>query len=216
VFRSRNLGPSHIGFGELPPNDQGRQHARRGKVENRNRTDKSWNAENLTSWNKAVQRMKAEMGKTTEFEQKVTKITKLMKQGLFFVSLVCFCEKSGGSSEDEGRNRTGKSWNAEKLTSWNELPPWSFGFQPSAFQHFSVSAFVLGSGMNETSKVGAGPVTPEKLALAQEAFERFHSRCFWFMREDLRVREEDLEAIVRGLRAHGNREAFLLAAKLCR
>ena len=36
------------------------------------------------------------------------------------------------------------------------------------------------------------------------------------MREDLRVGEEDLEAIIRGLRAHGNREAFLLAAKLCR
>jgi len=36
------------------------------------------------------------------------------------------------------------------------------------------------------------------------------------MREDLRVCEEDLEAIIRGLRAHGNREAFLLAARLCR
>ena len=61
------------------------------------------------------------------------------------------------------------------------------------------------------------PLTPaERLALAQQAFEQFHSRCFWFMREDLRVGEEDLEAIIRGLRAHGNREAFLIAAKLCR
>ena len=63
----------------------------------------------------------------------------------------------------------------------------------------------------------AGPhASPEKLALAQAAFREFHSRCFWFMREDLQVGEADLEAIVRGLRAHGNREAFFIAAKLCR
>ena len=70
--------------------------------------------------------------------------------------------------------------------------------------------------MNEPSKIAAPPASPAKLALAQQAFEQFHSRCFWFMREDLSVGEEDLEAIIRGLRAHGNREAFLLAAKLCR
>ena len=70
--------------------------------------------------------------------------------------------------------------------------------------------------MNESSTVAASPDLPARLALAEEAFERFHSRCFWFMREDLHVGEEDLEAIIRGLRAHGNREAFLLAARLCR
>ena len=70
--------------------------------------------------------------------------------------------------------------------------------------------------MDEPSKVAAAPAAPERLALAQQAFERFHTRCFWFMREDLRVGEEDIEAIIRGLRFHGNREAFLIAAKLCR
>lgn len=59
-------------------------------------------------------------------------------------------------------------------------------------------------------------VPPEQLALAQRAFAEFHSRCFWFMREDLRVGAADLPEIVRGLRAHGNREAFLIAAQLCR
>ena len=67
-----------------------------------------------------------------------------------------------------------------------------------------------------SSMAAAPPVTPEKLALAQRAFEQFHSRCFWFMRDDLRVSEADLPEIVRGLRAHGNREAFLIAAELCR
>jgi hypothetical protein len=70
--------------------------------------------------------------------------------------------------------------------------------------------------MNESSKDAIAAASTDRLALAQQAFERFYPRCFWFMREDLRVGEEDLEAIIRGLRAHGNREAFLLAARLCR
>jgi hypothetical protein len=96
-----------------------------------------------------------------------------------------------------------------------------FSFLAFALLSFSVSAFgivrsVLESAMSESSTTPAPPDLPARLALAQEAFERFHSRCFWFMREDLRVGQEDLEAIIRGLRAHGNREAFLLAARLCR
>ena len=66
------------------------------------------------------------------------------------------------------------------------------------------------------NKHGAEAVKPDKLALAQQAFRDFHSRCFWFMREDLCVTAEDLPEIVRGLRAHGNREAFFIAAELCR
>jgi hypothetical protein len=60
------------------------------------------------------------------------------------------------------------------------------------------------------------PISQEKLALAQAAFARFHTSCFWFLREDLRVDGEHLEMIIRGLRSHGNREAFLIAARLCR
>jgi hypothetical protein len=60
------------------------------------------------------------------------------------------------------------------------------------------------------------PSTPAAAPPAQQAFDQFHTQCFWFMREDLRVTAEDLEAIIRGLRSHGNREAFLIAAKLCR
>ena len=70
--------------------------------------------------------------------------------------------------------------------------------------------------MNEPLSAATRPASPQRLALAQQAFERFHSRCFWFMREDLRVGEEDIAAIIHGLRAHGNREAFLNAARLCR
>jgi hypothetical protein len=71
--------------------------------------------------------------------------------------------------------------------------------------------------MNKVEAPGGPPLTTaEKLELAQQAFQRFHSRCFWFMREDLTVGEKDLDAIVRGLRTHGNREAFMIAGRLCR
>jgi hypothetical protein len=71
--------------------------------------------------------------------------------------------------------------------------------------------------MNNPSTTASPPLPlPEKLALAQQAFERFHTCCFWFMRDDLPLGEEDIDAIIRGLRSHGNREAFLIAARLCR
>lgn len=61
------------------------------------------------------------------------------------------------------------------------------------------------------------PVTSEdKLAQAQKAFEKFYARCFWYMRPDLKVGEQDLPSIIEGLRKYGNREAFLIAAELCR
>jgi len=56
----------------------------------------------------------------------------------------------------------------------------------------------------------------EKLALAQEAFRKFHARCFWFMREDALISEEDIAYLSERLRADGGREGFMLAARLCR
>jgi len=69
--------------------------------------------------------------------------------------------------------------------------------------------------MNKTPTVVALPASPDKLALAQQAFEQYYTRCFWFMREDLRVGESELPSIIRGLRNHGNREAFMIASRLC-
>ena len=70
--------------------------------------------------------------------------------------------------------------------------------------------------LNESNISAAALSLTEKLALAQEAFERFHTLCFWFMRDELRVSEQNLPAIIRGLRSHGNREAFQIADRLCR
>ena len=69
--------------------------------------------------------------------------------------------------------------------------------------------------MNKSSTVAAPQATPEKLALAQEAFERFHSRCFWFMRREARITEEEIPYICERLRADGGRAGFRLAAQIC-
>jgi hypothetical protein len=58
--------------------------------------------------------------------------------------------------------------------------------------------------------------TAENLELAQQAFAHYYARCFWFLREDLRIGPEHLDTVIRGLRAHGDREAFRIAARLCR
>ncbi|MDD2708709.1 MAG: hypothetical protein PHV34_12040 [Verrucomicrobiae bacterium] len=56
----------------------------------------------------------------------------------------------------------------------------------------------------------------EALALAQEAFRRFHAQCFWFMRPDLQIDRRNLPLVIKGLREHGNRETYQIAALLCR
>jgi len=56
----------------------------------------------------------------------------------------------------------------------------------------------------------------EKLRLAQEAFRKFHAMCFWFMKEDLIVNEENLHLIVKGLRENGTWETYRIVDRLCR
>ena len=59
------------------------------------------------------------------------------------------------------------------------------------------------------------PKREEVLCLAQEAFQKFHTLCFWHMRDDLQITEEDLPAIIKGLRENGTHETFQIAARLC-
>ena len=69
--------------------------------------------------------------------------------------------------------------------------------------------------MNEPSPVAVASTSAERLALAQQAFERFHTRCFWFMRRDARITEQDIPYICERLRADGGRAGFRLAAQIC-
>lgn len=54
-----------------------------------------------------------------------------------------------------------------------------------------------------------------RLREARRAFHRFHSQCFWYMRPDMAITEDDVPEIARGLRQNGGRQGFLLASKLC-
>ncbi len=51
---------------------------------------------------------------------------------------------------------------------------------------------------------------------AKRAYQAFYGQCFWHLRPDLNITLDDIPEIVRGLRQHGGRRGFLLAAKLCR
>ena len=55
----------------------------------------------------------------------------------------------------------------------------------------------------------------ERLQLARQAFADYYARCFWYMRRDLEIGVADIPEIARGLRLHGGRQGFILAARLC-
>lgn len=51
---------------------------------------------------------------------------------------------------------------------------------------------------------------------ARRAFRRFRPTCFWSYRPDLIIRSEDVPWVAEQLTKHGNREAWRVAARLCR
>ena len=66
-----------------------------------------------------------------------------------------------------------------------------------------------------SSAIPSAP-TPDRLTLARDAFARYRAMCFWFVRPDFIVTEATIDVVIRGLRQSGDREAFVLADKLCR
>lgn len=67
----------------------------------------------------------------------------------------------------------------------------------------------------QTNRGERALTTAEKVALAQAAYRQYRALCFWYARPDLKLGPLDLEWVAQGLRRYGNRETFLLAAKLC-
>ncbi len=51
---------------------------------------------------------------------------------------------------------------------------------------------------------------------ARRAFRRFRTMCFWSYRPDLEIGATDVAWVAEQLMKHGNREAWLAGAKLCR
>jgi hypothetical protein len=51
---------------------------------------------------------------------------------------------------------------------------------------------------------------------ARRAYRMYHASCFWSYRPELVITRDDIPWVAEQLRKHGNREAWLLAARLCR
>ena len=54
----------------------------------------------------------------------------------------------------------------------------------------------------------------DRLELANRLFDEFRTSCFWHCPRDLAITEELIPLVVDGLRKHGGRRGFILAAKL--
>jgi len=55
----------------------------------------------------------------------------------------------------------------------------------------------------------------ERLTLARKALVIYRTRCFWFLSPEFKVDETTLPIVIAGLRQHGDRTAFQIAAQLC-
>jgi hypothetical protein len=51
---------------------------------------------------------------------------------------------------------------------------------------------------------------------ARRAYRRFYSQCFWSYAPDLHITAADVPWVAEQLRRHGGREAWDVAARLCR
>jgi len=51
---------------------------------------------------------------------------------------------------------------------------------------------------------------------ARRAYRRFHAACFWSYDPELRIGAGDVAWVAEQLRRHGGRDAWIVAAKLCR
>lgn len=51
---------------------------------------------------------------------------------------------------------------------------------------------------------------------ARRAFRRFRTSCFWSYKPDLVITRDDVAWVADQLKKHGNREAWRVAARLCR
>lgn len=61
----------------------------------------------------------------------------------------------------------------------------------------------------------ASSADKRRLTRAQVAFRENYSRCFWHMKRDLVVTEENLPVIIEDLKLYGGRKGWLLAYELC-
>lgn len=79
-----------------------------------------------------------------------------------------------------------------------------------------VSSCEILQPVKTTAAIVGEPPDSSVLAVAREALATYRTRCFWSLAPDFDVTPETLPIIIAGLRRHGDRKAFQLAARLCR
>ena len=77
----------------------------------------------------------------------------------------------------------------------------------------------IGARGGRKSRRSLDPETAREMVRVREArraFRRFRTTCFWSYRPDLEIGAADVPWVAEQLMKHGNREAWLAGAKLCR
>lgn len=77
----------------------------------------------------------------------------------------------------------------------------------------------IGRKGGQKSRRNLNPETAREMVRVREArkaFRLFHALCFWSSSPDLNIGSDDLDWVVDSLRKYGNRNAWDVAAKLCR
>lgn len=77
----------------------------------------------------------------------------------------------------------------------------------------------IGRKGGQTSRRALAPETAREMVRVREArraYRRFHAACFWPYDPGLRIGSADVSWVADQLRRHGGRDAWDVAAKLCR
>jgi hypothetical protein len=67
---------------------------------------------------------------------------------------------------------------------------------------------------NSTSAFSTPRTSSERVELANQLYQHYRAQCFWHCPSDLVITEEMIPFVVEELRAHGDRQAFILSGKL--
>lgn len=77
----------------------------------------------------------------------------------------------------------------------------------------------IGARGGRKSRRSLDPETAREMVRVREArraFRRFRTACFWSYDSDLQITSADVPWVAEQLMRHGNREAYLIGARLCR
>lgn len=73
-----------------------------------------------------------------------------------------------------------------------------------------------GGRVSKRNLSGSEARTMVKIREAGRAYRKFHARCFWSYKPDLKITSKDVDWVAEQLMKNGGRDAWQAGAKLCR